>query len=421
MFLRLNCCFFSTNRRRSRNGSSCCNMEFVQVHWPQSWWCRSSNSSSERMEDQFSKYLWNNEVSTNIDFRFQTLFNLCDCAVLCVLDKNCWHLLCSDSDAELVSLFTGFGYLVRIVSDPDIDADMAVSMEWALNEIRNIQRAAREGRPIFQPKWPLLIMKTPKGWTGIKWDHQGNPIEGTFFRWHKVLCFLFCCWIVMKRKENVQTFVPMISFVEFVILCFGIFFCCWLLLFSEHFPFLSFIANLLLDEGSYRSHQIPVTDAKWNYESFKLVNDWLYSYFIRDLIDHEGKFHQGILDNVLPRVRFSNLLSTSSGFRFHWHQVYVCVCVFSLVSISVWEKNGNEQVHKSHHYSIDIAKCSWLRCACSRWERHSQSLSNWSGRKVPTRSDSKVSSISIKWLNNWKCLTCLELSRTTSSLCCSLV
>jgi xylulose-5-phosphate/fructose-6-phosphate phosphoketolase len=78
-----------------------------------------------------------------------------------------------------VSLFTGFGYLVRIVSDPDIDADMAVSMEWALNEIRNIQRAAREGRPIFQPKWPLLIMKTPKGWTGIKWDHQGNPIEGT--------------------------------------------------------------------------------------------------------------------------------------------------------------------------------------------------------------------------------------------------
>jgi xylulose-5-phosphate/fructose-6-phosphate phosphoketolase len=149
-----------------------------------------------------------------------------DGAVLPILHLNGWKMSSPSiygtmSDAELVSLFTGFGYLVRIVSDQDIDADMAVSMEWALNEIRNIQRAAREGRPIFQPKWPLLIMKTPKGWTGIKWDPQGNPVE--------------------------------------------------------------------------------VTDAKWNHESFKLVNDWLYSYYIRDLLDHECKFHQGILDNVLPR------------------------------------------------------------------------------------------------------------------------
>lgn len=64
---------------------------------------------------------------------------------------------------ELVSLFTGYGYQVRIVEDLDnIDADLQSSMVWALTEIRKIQKAARSGQPITKPRWPLLILRTPK-------------------------------------------------------------------------------------------------------------------------------------------------------------------------------------------------------------------------------------------------------------------
>jgi xylulose-5-phosphate/fructose-6-phosphate phosphoketolase len=91
----------------------------------------------------------------------------------------------SMSDQDLINLFTGYGYQVRIVQDMrDIDADMSVSLEWALSEIRKIQQAARNGEPIFQARWPLIIMKTPKGWTGVK-EYHGKKIEGTF-RSHQV-------------------------------------------------------------------------------------------------------------------------------------------------------------------------------------------------------------------------------------------
>lgn len=75
---------------------------------------------------------------------------------------------CMD-DKELVALFTGYGYQPRIVDDlDDIDADLAASMQWALDEIRKIQQAARSGKPIIKPRWPVLILRTPKvsllGW-----------------------------------------------------------------------------------------------------------------------------------------------------------------------------------------------------------------------------------------------------------------
>ncbi|THH15649.1 hypothetical protein EW146_g4848 [Bondarzewia mesenterica] len=88
-------------------------------------------------------------------------------------------------DKELTALFTGYGYLVRFVEDLDnIDLDLAASMEWALNEIRNIQKAARSGKPIVKPRWPVLILRTPKGWGGPKCIH-GKFIEGSF-RSHQV-------------------------------------------------------------------------------------------------------------------------------------------------------------------------------------------------------------------------------------------
>lgn len=86
---------------------------------------------------------------------------------------------CMD-DKEMATLFTGYGYQPRIVDDlDDIDADLNNSMEWALGEIRRIQKAARSGKPIMKPRWPVLIMRTPKGWSGPKKVH-GEFVEGSF-------------------------------------------------------------------------------------------------------------------------------------------------------------------------------------------------------------------------------------------------
>ncbi|EHK96318.1 putative phosphoketolase [Glarea lozoyensis 74030] len=50
---------------------------------------------------------------------------------------------------------------------------------WALDEIHKIQKAARSGKPIMKPRWPVLIMRTPKGWSGPK-IVDGEYVEGSF-------------------------------------------------------------------------------------------------------------------------------------------------------------------------------------------------------------------------------------------------
>ena len=97
-------------------------------------------------------------------------------------------------DLELACLYTGYGYQVRIVeygvanSDEDHDVavnyNMAASMSWALAEIKKIQGAARSGKPITKPRWPMIILRTPKGWSGPK-KLFGNPIENSW-RAHQV-------------------------------------------------------------------------------------------------------------------------------------------------------------------------------------------------------------------------------------------
>lgn len=92
-------------------------------------------------------------------------------------------------DLELAALYTCYGYQVRIVEYPgaDVNAEhdlevnynMAASLRWALAEIRKIQSAARSGKPITKARPPMLIIRTPKGWTGPK-VLDGNPIEGSW-------------------------------------------------------------------------------------------------------------------------------------------------------------------------------------------------------------------------------------------------
>ena len=86
---------------------------------------------------------------------------------------------------EMICLFSGYGYYPRIVEDlENIDNDMASSLEWAIQEIKAIQTAARSGSPIQKPRWPMLILRTPKGWGCTKEMHH-QIIEGSF-RAHQV-------------------------------------------------------------------------------------------------------------------------------------------------------------------------------------------------------------------------------------------
>jgi xylulose-5-phosphate/fructose-6-phosphate phosphoketolase len=69
---------------------------------------------------------------------------------------------CMD-DKELVCLFSGYGYQVLIVEDLEhIDDRLQNALEWALAEIKKIQKAARSGKPIVKPRWPMLVLQTPK-------------------------------------------------------------------------------------------------------------------------------------------------------------------------------------------------------------------------------------------------------------------
>lgn len=89
------------------------------------------------------------------------------------------------SNDELHDLFTGYGYRVRLVDfGYEIDADMDAAMAWAYREMRALQERARGGEAIERPTWPMLIVRTPKGWTGpVKVD--GQQIEGSW-RAHQV-------------------------------------------------------------------------------------------------------------------------------------------------------------------------------------------------------------------------------------------
>ncbi|KAI0783687.1 XFP N-terminal domain-containing protein [Abortiporus biennis] len=133
-------------------------------------------------------------------------------------------------DKELTALFTGYGYQVRFVEDlENIDDDVAASLEWALDEIHKIQKAARSGNPLVKPRWPVLIMRTPKGWTGVKTLH-GEYIE-----------------------------------------------------------------------GSFRSHQVPLPEAKTDKEELELLNKWLGSYKPEELFGKDGVPSDKVL-SIIPKV-----------------------------------------------------------------------------------------------------------------------
>ena len=115
-----------------------------------------------------------------------------DGAVLPILHLNGYKisnptLLARIEHEELEQLFRGYGYIPYFVegSDPEyMHARMAEVVDIAINEIKHIQTQAREHGNTVRPRWPMIILRSPKGWTGPK-TVGGLPNEGSF-RSHQV-------------------------------------------------------------------------------------------------------------------------------------------------------------------------------------------------------------------------------------------
>jgi len=150
-----------------------------------------------------------------------------DGAVLPVLHLNGYKIanptiLARITDEELESLFRGYGWVPYVVEGDDplvMHQKMAGVMEHCITEIRAIQQKARsapKGTPVERPRWPMIILRTPKGWTCPK------EVDG-----HKL-------------------------------------------------------------EGSWRAHQMPITDPVTNPAHLQLVESWLRSYKPEELFDENG-------------------------------------------------------------------------------------------------------------------------------------
>jgi xylulose-5-phosphate/fructose-6-phosphate phosphoketolase len=115
-----------------------------------------------------------------------------DGAVLPILHLNGYKIanptvLARISQEELEQLFRGYGYTPYFVEghEPEVmHRLMAATLDEVVAEIRRIQSNARERGVAERPRWPMIVLKTPKGWTGPK-EVDGLPVEGTY-RAHQV-------------------------------------------------------------------------------------------------------------------------------------------------------------------------------------------------------------------------------------------
>jgi len=154
-----------------------------------------------------------------------------DGAVLPVLHLNGYKIanptvLARIGEDELRALLEGYGYAPQFLtgSDPqEMHHGMAALLDEVLDEIADIQRAARSGGQAARPRWPMIVLRSPKGWTGPK------------------------------------------------------------------------VVDGLPAEGSFRSHQVPLSEVRTNPQHLAALEDWLRSYRPEELFDAEG--------SVRPEIR----------------------------------------------------------------------------------------------------------------------
>jgi xylulose-5-phosphate/fructose-6-phosphate phosphoketolase len=115
-----------------------------------------------------------------------------DGAVLPVLHLNGYKIanptiLARIPESELRALLEGYGYAPRFVSGSEPEAmhqQMAATLDEVVAEIGAIQHRARAEGDTSRPRWPMIVLRTPKGWTGPR-EVDGVPVEGTW-RSHQV-------------------------------------------------------------------------------------------------------------------------------------------------------------------------------------------------------------------------------------------
>jgi xylulose-5-phosphate/fructose-6-phosphate phosphoketolase len=130
-------------------------------------------------------------------------------------------ILARISREELEQLLRGCGWDPHyVVGDvpADVHRSMAAALDSAIDRIRKIREGARSGRLEATPRWPMIVLQTPKGWTGPK-SVDGLPVEGTF-----------------------------------------------------------------------RAHQVPLSDPRGNPEHLRQLEAWLRSYRAEELFDDDGRF-----------------------------------------------------------------------------------------------------------------------------------
>jgi len=155
-----------------------------------------------------------------------------DGAVLPILHLNGYKIanptvLARISKEELTSLLTGYGYRPHFVEGDEPEAMhqlMAATLDTILDEIRTIQTDARVSNRDGRPQWPMIVFRTPKGWTGPKFV-DGKPVEGTF-----------------------------------------------------------------------RSHQVPLSQPAKNPEHLRMLEEWLRSYKPEELFDETGKLRSELAE-----------------------------------------------------------------------------------------------------------------------------
>jgi xylulose-5-phosphate/fructose-6-phosphate phosphoketolase len=110
-----------------------------------------------------------------------------DGAVLPILHLNGYKIagptvLARIPRIELEALFCGYGYTPYFVEGDDameMHALMAATLDEVVGEIQRMQHDAREQGFKERPRWPMIVLRSPKGWTGPK-VVDGKPTEGTF-------------------------------------------------------------------------------------------------------------------------------------------------------------------------------------------------------------------------------------------------
>ena len=115
-----------------------------------------------------------------------------DGAVLPILHLNGYKIanptvLARIPRAELAALMEGYGHKPHFVEGDDpaeVHQQLAATLDEVVAEITRIQKTAREDGVTERPRWPMIVLRTPKGWTGPK-EVGGLPVEGTW-RSHQV-------------------------------------------------------------------------------------------------------------------------------------------------------------------------------------------------------------------------------------------